>query len=207
MEGVIYVALFLISIAFAIVVGYISFVLYRITTMLKTVDKSVGELEQEVTGLIPPLRESIQETDKLVDDIDVKAQSMDHLVTTAENLGQSVNDLNATLSNTTAKLSDEELQKKTKVFTEGLQWSEVAFKLYSRWNKSSKNELMKQKQPTDITPIKQTGEGNKHVIRNWYFTYWISFFNLGCFSGPRIEQPCARAAWCRKDGRKIADSA
>ncbi|MYL60357.1 DUF948 domain-containing protein [Virgibacillus halodenitrificans] len=158
MEGIIYVALLLISIAFAIIVAYTSFLLYRISKTMKTMAKTVNEVEKEVEALTPRLKETIYETDKIVDDIGIKLKSTDNLFDTVENVGSSMNAVNETIHNSSDKLSKTEMERKTKPFVEGIKWSEVAFTLYSKWKKKSKNEVMVQNQSHSLVPLNKTGK-------------------------------------------------
>ncbi|WP_087975102.1 DUF948 domain-containing protein [Oceanobacillus rekensis] len=157
---IIYLGILLCSIAFAIVVIYISLVLKRLADTMKSLGTSMGELEKELEYITPQLTETVRETDKLVDDIGEKVRATDDLFDSVEDIGVTVNSLNEVYSEKSKTLSDVELEKKMKPFVGGITWSEAAVQLYTKWKatkRKDKNELMVQQ--TDIVPVKTGREG------------------------------------------------
>ncbi|MFC4025598.1 DUF948 domain-containing protein [Oceanobacillus longus] len=157
---IIYVGVLLCSIAFAIVVIYISLVLKRLADTMKSLGTSVGELEKELNYITPQLTQTVRETDKLVDDIGEKIRATDSLFDSVEEIGVTVNSLNEVYSQKSKGLSDVELEKKMKPFVGGITWSEAAVQIYSKWKatkRTSKNELMVQQ--TNVVPVNTGREG------------------------------------------------
>lgn len=89
-----YVSILFVSIAFAIVAIYLSFVLKRVANMVKTLGTSLGELERELEYMTPHLTKTLNESSKLVDDIREKINATDSVFDSAENVGKSVISLN-----------------------------------------------------------------------------------------------------------------
>lgn len=135
--GIIYIGILFCSIAFAIVVVYICFVLKRISNTLGTLGKTMGELEKEVQYITPKLIQTMRETNGLIDDVDVKLKATDSAFDSIENAGVSLQALNQAYANNAQQLTDEQFQKKTKPFVEGIKWSEAALYLYSKWKKGN----------------------------------------------------------------------
>lgn len=150
--GIINVGILLCSIAFAIVVIYICFVLKRISNTLGTMGRNLNEVEREMQYITPQLKQSIRETDKLIDDVNDKLKATDSVFDSIENAGVSMQSLNQAYANSVKKLSDDQLQKQSKPFVEGIKWSEAAFYLYSKWKRDNpaKNN--------NRTDVNQTGK-------------------------------------------------
>ncbi|NAO99548.1 DUF948 domain-containing protein, partial [Halomonas sp. MG34] len=69
MEGIFYLAILLLSLAFAIVSVYIAIVLKRLSDTIKSMGNTLGEFEKELQYITPPLKETIRETGATIDDI------------------------------------------------------------------------------------------------------------------------------------------
>lgn len=157
--GFFYLICLLLAIAFAIVVIYAAVLLKRVSDTLETLGKSLGEVETKLKHITPEIRQTIQETDKLVDDVSEKLKATDSLVDTMENMGTSVNSINYVYGEHSKHFSEQDFDRKMKPFVEGLKWSEAAFLLYSKWKKNKKkekNEVMVQDENTNIVPFKQS---------------------------------------------------
>ncbi|PAV27860.1 general stress protein [Virgibacillus profundi] len=157
--GIIYLTCLLLAIAFVIIVIYAALVLKRISDTMRTLGKTLGEVETELQHITPELRKTVQETENIVDDMSDKLKATDSLFDTMENVGVSVNAVNQVYDRNSKKLSDEEFDSKMKPVIEGIKWSEAAFLLYSKWKKqkpTEKNEVMLQDENTNIVPFKQS---------------------------------------------------
>lgn len=145
--GVIYLGILLCSIAFAGIVAYICLVLKRISTTMQTLGTTLGEVEKELESITPEIKETVQHTGNLVDDVSDKVNATDSVFDTLENIGNSANAVNDVYHHNREKLSDEQFQRKVTPFIEGIRWTEAAFLLYSKWKKQQSSE----------EPINQTG--------------------------------------------------
>ncbi|WP_339230485.1 DUF948 domain-containing protein [Oceanobacillus sp. FSL K6-2867] len=156
-----YVSILFVSIAFAIVAIYLSFVLKRVANMVKTLGTSLEELERELEYMTPHLNQTLNESSKLVDDIREKVNATDSVFDSAENVGKSVISLNEVYDETSKQLSEQKLEQKMKPFVAGMTWSEVAIQLFSKWQSGTKekNELIVQQ--TDIVPVNTGKEGSR----------------------------------------------
>ncbi|MFS0749496.1 DUF948 domain-containing protein [Oceanobacillus sp. 1P07AA] len=141
--AVIYVGILFIAIAFAIVACYAAFALSRFSDTMRSLGKSMTELEKEMHYITPQLTESLQEADKLVDDISEKVNATDSVFDHVEDVGTSVQTMNQLYLQQKETLSEAELEKKLQPFITGITWSEAfmqVFKMYRTGKGSSMND-------------------------------------------------------------------
>ncbi|RDW21903.1 DUF948 domain-containing protein [Oceanobacillus arenosus] len=157
---IIYLAILLCAIGFAIAAIYISFVLKRVADVTKTLGTTLKEVEQQLQTITPQLSISIKETAKLVDDTGEKMKATDSIFDSIDNVGKSIYTLTEAYKTSTAKLNDEQFQQSLKPIVEMLKWSEVVSQVFSKWKKqpSNKNEVMIRKK-ADIVPVNTGNEG------------------------------------------------
>lgn len=149
----VYVGILFGALAIALVVIYMCYVLIRVSRTLKSLGNSLGDVEKKLNYLTPELRNTLQETEKLVDDFNDKMTTTDGLFDAMENTGHSINACNRLLDKQTKKLPEYDSPQTIDRLTEGAKWGEVAFKIFRRWKrKSVKNELVAQK---DNLPAKK----------------------------------------------------
>ncbi|WP_373894717.1 DUF948 domain-containing protein [Virgibacillus natechei] len=162
--GVIYLGILFCSIAFAVVVVYICLVLKRVSTTMDALGTTLGEVEEKFESITPEIQSTVQETEKMLDDMEVKLQATDSLFDTLENVGSSVNSMNHVYKQNREGLTDAQFRHKLAPFIEGIKWSEGAFLLYSKWKHeqpTDKNELMTQDENTEVIPYNQIGSRDK----------------------------------------------
>src|SRR5690625_1282477 len=135
MEGIIYLTLLFIAVAFEIVVVYIAVVLKRVSDMMESMGATFAEVEKKTHVITPEIKQSLQETGKLIDDVEHKFKAAtDDAAETIENTGTSVQAVNQ-LAKHTLQSSTDELNKNAKLIKNGLTWGVGAFQLYSQWKK------------------------------------------------------------------------
>ncbi|MBY7141816.1 DUF948 domain-containing protein [Virgibacillus sp. NKC19-3] len=162
--GVIYLGILFCSVAFAVVVVYICLVLKRVSTTMEALGTTLGEVEKKFESITPEIKSTVERTEEMIDDMEVKFNATDSLFDTMENVGSSVNAMNHVYKQNRARLTDAEFQRKLAPFIEGIKWSEGAFLLYSKWkNKqpTGKNELMIQDENKEMVPFNQRGGRDK----------------------------------------------
>jgi len=154
--GIIYLAILLCSIGFAIATIYLAFILKRITAITKSLGKTLKEVEQQLHYITPQLNVSLKETAKLVDDTGEKLKATDSIFDSIDNVGTSVNTVSALFRKNADKLDEEQFQR----IAEGIKWSEVVFQVLSKWKKqpTRNNELMIRPN-TEIVPVNTGKEG------------------------------------------------
>jgi len=161
MQGILYFALMLLAIGFAIIVFYICYLLMRVASTFKSVGKTAHDMEEKMRVITPELQNTMKESSKLVDDIYDKLKATDSVVDTVGNIGTSVHTMNQVYKIKRDRTSDEEIFQKAKPFLEGIKWSEVGTELYSNWKKDEPQEetqLAVQNEETNVIPLKQTGK-------------------------------------------------
>lgn len=141
----IYLSTLFVAIAFALVVGYLCFILKRVTNTMKTLGSTMGEVEKQLTYITPQLTETIRGTGKLIEDVEEKVGATDTVFDSVEEFGISIRSANDAFNNRFGEMTDDEMDQKVKPFIEGIKWSEVGLRLYSNWKEnkpSKKNEIM-----------------------------------------------------------------
>lgn len=157
--AIIYIAVLLCSIAFAIATFYISFVLSRLADTITSLGTSVGRFEKQMEYITPQLVQTVRETDKMIDETMENLKATDSLFDTAHDFGSAAQSLNEVYEKNRPS-SDVEMESKMRPFVEGLTWSEAAAQLFKKWRAakpSGKNEVMVTN--TDIVPVNQGKEG------------------------------------------------
>lgn len=132
MMGLIYLAILLAAVGFAIIAVYFSFVLYRLSKTMKVVNTSLVKVEETVNNMTPQLRDSLNETDMLIDDIQTKLDATDSVFDTVENIGQSVHNLADAFDKKSKQVTEEEMEQSFSPFARGMKWSEVASQLFKK---------------------------------------------------------------------------
>ena len=136
----IYLSILLLAIAFAIVVGYLCFILKRVSNNMKTLSSTMRYAEEQFKYITPELTKTIRETDKLVDDAADKVGATEGVFDSLEEFGTSIISANEAFHNRFGKMTDEEMDKEVKPFIEGILWSEAGVRLYSSWQENKKAE-------------------------------------------------------------------
>lgn len=136
----IYISILFVAIAFALVVAYLCFVLKRVSNTMSSLGSTMSDVEKQLTYITPQLTETIQGTDKLIEDVEEKVKATESIFDTVEEFGTSLNSANKAFQNRFGKLTDEEMDRQVKPFIEGIKWSEVAVRLYSSWKENKNNE-------------------------------------------------------------------
>lgn len=140
--NLVYVGVLFCAVAFAIFAIFMSVVLKRASTTMKTLGNTLGNVEEKLNYLTPELRNTVNETEKMVDDLHDKLSATDNLVDSIENIGTSFNTSYQLLDQQTKKLPDYKSSHTINKLTEGFTWGGVTFQLYKRWKyKGGKNEL------------------------------------------------------------------
>lgn len=113
------------SIAFAIVVIYLSFMLKRVADVTRTLGTSVKFAEQQILEVLPELHQTLRETRVTVDELETHVHTADQLVDTVHNAGKSMQHLNEAYSQYRQSVSEESFQNQIKSVIEGIKWGEA----------------------------------------------------------------------------------
>lgn len=141
----IYLSIIFVAIASVFVIIYLCFILKRVSDTMKSLGTTMSEVEEKLKYITPQLTETVQGTDKLINDVEEKVKATDSLFDSVEEFGKSITSANEALNQRFGKLTDEEMDQKVKPFIEGIKWSEVAVRLYSSYQinkKDKQNEII-----------------------------------------------------------------
>lgn len=136
----VYVGVFLCALAFAIVCLFMAKVLMRVTTTLKSLGNTLGEVETKMQYITSELENTIKESDKTMDEFEHKLKATDGLFDTLENVGSSISNLNDVVHGQTKHLASDRALKKAEPIAHSVQWSEVSFRLFKKWRKGQRKE-------------------------------------------------------------------
>ena len=120
------------SIAFAIVVIYLSFVLNRVANVTKTLGTTVKAAEEQIGKVLPRLHQTLQESRVTVNELENHLHTADHLVDTVHNVGKSVQHLNEAYAQYKQSVSEEAFQSQIKSVVEGIKWGEAVDQVVSK---------------------------------------------------------------------------
>nr|WP_263325397.1 DUF948 domain-containing protein [Neobacillus sp. Marseille-Q6967] len=141
MEIILYLSAALISVAFLVLVIYLSKTLKTLQETLKGVTKTLDGLEKQLDGVTSETTLLLQKTNALAEDIQVKSESLNSVVDAVKDVGSTVTKFNGTLKNLAESFDIQVEQSKEKV-SQIVQWSNVFLELKEKWNarKQVKNE-------------------------------------------------------------------
>lgn len=128
----VYIGVFMCALAFALVAVYASLVLKRTATMVESLGKTLGEVEEKLHYITPELRKTVNETGKTIDELQDKMEAVDSMVMTLENVGVSVNEGGQYMDAQTEKASPYQTPKNRNKLIETFKWADVAYKLYKK---------------------------------------------------------------------------
>ncbi|ASN03645.1 DUF948 domain-containing protein [Virgibacillus necropolis] len=134
----VYIGVLLCALGFGIIAIFVAKVLKRISNTLESLGKTLGEVETKLQYITAEIELTIKETDKIVDDVEQKLKATDSLFDTLENVGQSVSNLNTVLHHQTKNISTNKALQQAAPIAHSIQWSEVAFRLFTKWKDPSK---------------------------------------------------------------------
>src|SRR5690625_1696101 len=130
--GLIYLAIFLAAIGFAIVVAFLSLVLYRLSQTMKVMASSIEEAEKTMNIMAPRFSNSIKETNLLVDDIQEKLETTDSVFDSIGYMGGSVHNLAKVYNKQSDQMTEEELTQSLTPFINAMKWTEVTLQMYKK---------------------------------------------------------------------------
>ncbi|SER03482.1 Uncharacterized protein YoxC, contains an MCP-like domain [Virgibacillus subterraneus] len=143
----VYVGVLLFALAFALIVIYISFVLKRVSSTIETLGETLGEVEGKLQYITPEIRNTLHETEKMVDDFDDKIKATDNVFKSLENVGTSLNSSSEMLAQQAKKLPEYTSTQSMNRIAESIRWGEVAYRIAKKWkHRNDKNELIAQEE-------------------------------------------------------------
>lgn len=139
----IYMAVFLVALAFALLSIYIAKILIRISALFSTLGQTVANVENELDQTVIELESLIVETAYTARDVEGKLLATDSLFTSIDNVGQATSMASGSLLSKMKNYSEDPSLPGTKPFVRAIQWSEFATILFHAWGRGKKHHPTK----------------------------------------------------------------
>ncbi|ARD46995.1 hypothetical protein SporoP37_01625 [Sporosarcina sp. P37] len=134
-----YLGLLFIAIALLIVAIYLSMLLTKSSKLLLTVTGTVKEVEAELDKSIEQLYGTLNETEQLATDVQVKLTAAAPLFSTIENIGRSSQYLSEEVNKRTKQFEEDGSLPGTEPFITAIQYGEFGSQLWNSWKRGKKS--------------------------------------------------------------------
>lgn len=131
----VYVGVFIVAVAFALVAIYIAKILSRISTMMGTLRGAMQVVETRVDSTIAELEETIGAADVTASDVETKLAAMDGLFLTVRDIGETSAIVGEAVHSHTKQFSDEKSLTGMKPFIRAMLVSEFGHGLFRSWKR------------------------------------------------------------------------
>jgi uncharacterized protein YoxC len=135
---ILYFSVALISIAFLVLVIFITKTLKSLQGTLNHVSQTLGGLEKQLEGVTKETTVLLHKTNKLADDLQQKADSLTSVVDAVKDIGSTVSHFNQSLQNITNTV-DKQVEDNKEKISQVIQWTNVFLELKDKW-KTRKQE-------------------------------------------------------------------
>jgi uncharacterized protein YoxC len=135
---ILYFSVALISIAFLVLVIFITKTLKSLQGTLNHVSQTLGGLEKQLEGVTKETTVLLHKTNKLADDLQQKADSLTSVVDAVKDIGRTVSHFNPSLQNITNTV-DKQVEDNKEKISQVIQWTNVFLELKDKW-KTRKQE-------------------------------------------------------------------
>ncbi len=134
----VYVGVFIVSVAFALVAIYIAKILSRISTMMGTLRETMQEVVTSVDHTIVELENTMKAADVTATDVETKLAAVNGLFLTVRDLGETTALVGETVHSRTKQFADEKSMAGTMPFIRVIQLSEFGHGLFHSWKRGQR---------------------------------------------------------------------
>ena len=134
-----YIGLLLIAISVLIVAIYLSLLLTKSSNLLLTVMGTVKGVEAELDKSIEQLYGTLNETEQLATDVQVKLAATTPLFSTIENIGRSSQYLSEEVNKRTRQFEEDGSLPGTEKFVQAIQYGEFGAQVYDSWQRGKRS--------------------------------------------------------------------
>jgi uncharacterized protein YoxC len=152
---ILYLSIALISVAFFILVIYMSKTLNSVRVTLESLSKTLGGLEKQLEGVTTETTTLLQKTNDLAEDLKRKSESLNSAVNAVKDVGTTVSHFNQTLQNITSVV-DKQVEDNKEKISQVIQWGNVFLELKDKW-KTKKQQKTLNKNHEIIISDRQKG--------------------------------------------------
>jgi len=134
----VYVGVFIMSLAFALVAIFIAKFLLRTSSIIGTLGQTVTAVEMKLDKTIVELEGLIVETENTATDVETKLLATDGLFLAVKNIGDTSAIVNDDLHSRTKRYANDPSLPGTKPFVRAIQIGEFGFGLLRSWKRGQK---------------------------------------------------------------------
>lgn len=136
--NLVYIAVFLVALAFALISIYIAKLLLRVSGLITTLGQTVGNVELQLDNTVVGLEQLIVETERTATDVENKLLATDGLFLSIRNVGEATSIVSGDLLSRTENYTKESSLPGTKPFVRMIQCSEFATVLFNSWKRGKR---------------------------------------------------------------------
>ena len=141
MEIVLYLSAALASVAFLILVIYLSKTLKSLQVTLESVSHTLTDVEKQMKGLTEESTLLLNKTNALAEDLQKKSENLNTVVEAVKEVGTTVKSFNGTLQNVHMKV-EHNLEENQDKIAQVVQWGSAIFELRDLWKKKKGNSTV-----------------------------------------------------------------
>ncbi|MCL1630643.1 DUF948 domain-containing protein [Sporolactobacillus sp. CPB3-1] len=136
---ILYLAVALIAVAFAVLVYFLSQTLRAAQKTLEDVASTLEDVQEQVKGLSEETTELLHRTNVLASDVQRKSKSLNSVFDAVEGFGESLGTINDSVKRVTASIENQGMEHSGKV-AQTMQWGKAVIDLFQRWQNARKSK-------------------------------------------------------------------
>ncbi|MCO7124881.1 DUF948 domain-containing protein [Sporolactobacillus shoreicorticis] len=135
---ILYLAVAVIAIAFAVLVYFLSQTLRAAQKTMEDVASTLEDVQVQVKGLNDETTELLHRTNLLAVDLQRKSKSLNSVFDAIEGFGESLGTINTSVKRVTASIESKGFENSGKI-AQTMQWSKAVMDLIHRWQNARKS--------------------------------------------------------------------
>jgi uncharacterized protein YoxC len=139
---ILYLAVAIIAIAFAVLVYFLSQTLRSAQKTMDDVASTLENVQEQMKGLNEETTELLHRTNLLAVDIQRKSKSLNSIFDAIEGFGQSLGSVNDSFKRVTSSIENKGIEHSGKI-AQTLQWGKAAIDLMHRWQSTRQSNQEK----------------------------------------------------------------
>lgn len=136
---ILYLAVAVIAVAFAVLVYFLSQTLRSAQKTMDDVASTLEDVQNQMKGLNEETTELLHRTNLLATDVQKKSANLNSVFDAIHGFGESLNNINTSVQKVTSSIESSGEENAGKV-AQAVQWGKAAIDLIQRWKHSKKSE-------------------------------------------------------------------
>lgn len=133
--SLVYIGVFIMAIAFAIVAIFIAKILLSTSKVIATLGNTLGSVEEKLDKSIAEVEAMTLEANQTYADVEAKLQATEGLFLAIENVGETTAIISNDLQQRTKRYQQDESLPGTMPFVRAIQFGEFGFSLFESWKR------------------------------------------------------------------------